>query len=768
VVGNIKEGRGMIDATCSRLLGLGFLGLILGACGGGGGGSSSPPPQPSATLTASVADIRIGGNITLQWSSQNATSCSASGSSDWTGNVATSGSKSVPVNQTTTFSISCSGSTASPSTSSATVTAWNAPTATLTSSDAEILSNNTVELSWSSQNAKTCKGVSGIAETISLSGKQTSATLNETTSFSIECQNPVFDPVRATTQIAVRTTFTLTITYEYERAGKTILDTTTNPATPRPDFENPTKAPIPRVFTELRVKESTSVPAQYTDMNGRATFANLSPSRNYTPTLVSKALSVDGLDIAILNNRNPINTSAQLLRERYRPYENSAAEYTPDKKKVSQTLSILVPLGYDKTTKQLVDSRRESGPYSIVDSVIRHQQFLSDARASTATGAQPPVAILWASSNKGNATGIRVRYDEGVAPFVAVFKTGHNPLDASGVEQASGTFVSDPHIFLTGAQDFGLTEQRSRTPIHEMTHFSQQYLMRKFTPGGRHSTRGEWQDFTLALHEGLATGIPLMIENSPISERVFPSGNSGFFVEQTDYRLVIEDSTQGWFQERTLTSLKWKLYDPAGPTKLTASKVLAPYFSSDWVNGPWVSNPWAYGTILKQQNPTLAGAIDLLGSELKITLAGNNVWGDQETILGNRTAAQTLPVITRVPTSGSIQVCSVGKKADYNYLSNRRYLRFEGDGVTSRRYNITGAEGTVPFVYVNSPRVAGRPTNRGNSVNTGAIVVPNGGTWGYIGECSVLWSTDSTLVDANCGSTPYTAPEQTCWTITAQ
>ena len=746
-----------------------LIALSLSACGGGGGGgSNSPPPPASVTLSSSAADARSGGTVTLQWSSSNASSCTASGSADWTGVVATSGTKSVSVSQTTPYSISCSGSAPTAANANTTVTAWAAPTASLTSSDAEVLANNDVELTWASQNAKSCKGVSGLPDSISLSGKQTSTALTQTTTFSIECQNPVFDPVRATFQVTVSQTFTLTIAYEYERAGKTVIDTSTNPATPRPDFENPTKSPIPRVFTELRVKEGPAVPSQYTNTSGQVTFTELSPSRTYTPTLVSKALSVDGLDIAVLNNRNPVSTTAQLLRERYRPYENSSSEYTPEERKVKHSVSILVPLGYDRPTKQLVDSRRESGPYSIIDSVIRHQQFLSDARASTATGSQPPVAILWSPTNKGNATGIRIRYDEGVAPFVAVFKTGHNPLDSAGVEQGTGTFVSDPHIFLTGAQDFGLTEQRSRTPIHEMTHFSQQYLMRKFTPGGRHSIVGEWQDFTLSLHEGLATGIPLMIENSAVSERVFPSGSSGFRVEQTDYRQVIQESTQGWFQERTLTSLKWKLFDPAGPIKLSAAKVLAPYFSADWVNAPWVSNPWAYGAILKQQNPSLSGAIDLLGSELKITFAGNNVWGDQETILGNRTAGQTFPVITRVPNSGSVQICSVGKKADYNYLSNRRYLRFDGDGVTSRRYTITGAAGTVPYIYVNSPRVAGRPTSRGNAVTTGSIVIPNGGTWGYVGECSVVWSTDSSLVDSDCGTTPYTAPEETCWTITAQ
>jgi len=748
---------------------LSLIALSLSACGGGGGGgggSNSPPPPVSVTLSSSAADARSGGTVTLQWSSSNASSCTASGSADWTGVVATSGTKSVSVSQTTTYSISCSGSASNAATANTAVTAWSAPTASLTSSDAEILANNDVELTWSSQNAKSCKGVAGLPDSIALSGKQTSSALTQTTTFSIECQNPVFDPVRATFQVTVSQTFTLTITYEYERAGKTVIDTSTNPATPRPDFENPTKSPIPRVFTELRVKEGSAVPSQYTNTSGQVTFTELSPSRTYTPTLVSKALSVDGVEITVFNNRNPVDTAAQLFKDRYRPYQNSTAtDYVPDKKKVQQSISVTVPLGYDKATKQLVDSKRESGPYSIIDSAIRHQQFMSDARASTSAGNQPPIAILWSVSNKGNGKAGEYRYDEGIVPAVAFFSGGHSPLDSTGVEQNAGSFVTDPHIFLTGAQDFGLTEQRSRTPIHEMTHYSQRYLMRKTTPAGSHSIRGQWQDFTLALHEGLATGIPLMIENSPVSERVFPSGSSGFRVEQTDYRQVIEESTQGWFQERTITSLKWKLFDPSGTVKLAAAKILAPYFATEWVNGPWVSNPWAYGTILKQQNPSLTGAIDELGSDLKITFAGNNVWGEQESVLGNRTFSQTFPVITRVSTIGTTQVCSTGTKGEYNKLSNRRYIRFDGDGVTSRRYTVTGANGTIPYIFINSPRVAGRVANS-SSLSTGSIVVPSGGTWGYIGECSVVASSQLETINAFCGN--YDAPAETCWTISAQ
>jgi len=755
----------MYQAKIRSLFTVCLFGILLTACGGGGG--SSAPPPPTSSLSSSAADVRSGGTVTLQWSSSNATACTASGSSDWTGSVATSGSKTVPVAQTTTFSISCSGSTAPASSSSATVTAWSAPTATLTPNDAEILTNNTVELSWASQNTKSCKGTAGIAESIALTGKQVSTSLTQTTTFSIECQNPVFDPVRATAQVTVSPTFDLTLTVQYETVGPSVLDESTTPATRRPNFESPTRRPLTRGFTELRTSSGAAVPSRYTDKEGKVTFSGLDPSRKYTPTLTSKTLTVDGVEIAVLNNRNPVNTSAQTVRERYRPYENSSAEFTPDTRRVKQSITIVIPLGFDRDTKKLVDSRRESGAYAIVDYVSTHQQFLSDARNSVSRGDQPNLSILWSPSNKGGGEAGVNRLDEGIVPSSGAFSaSNYRALDVNGVSRrtGAGAIISEPYIYLSGSQDFEIMEQDPLILIHEMVHYSQRWLMRKTTPAGSHSIFGEWQDFTLSLHEGVATGIPLMIAKSPITERIRPQGTN-FRVSRTDYSQVIEASTQGWFQERTISSLKWKLFDPAGSTKLTPAQILAPYFSSEWVNGPWVSNPWAFGTILKQQNPSLTGAIDQLGTDLKITFAGNNVWGEQESVLGNRTFSQTFPVITRISTTGTTKVCSTGKKGEYNQLANRRYLRFDGDGVTSRRYKVTGASGTIPLIFVNSPRVSGIVPNS-SSLSTGSIVVPNGGTWGYIGECSVVSGQIIEDIDDFCGK--YEPPAETCWTFTPQ
>lgn len=73
-----------------------------------GGGNPQPGEAPTVSLNAADAVVGSGRSTTLTWTSQNATSCTASGG--WSGSRAVSGSASVgPINQSTTYSLTCTG-----------------------------------------------------------------------------------------------------------------------------------------------------------------------------------------------------------------------------------------------------------------------------------------------------------------------------------------------------------------------------------------------------------------------------------------------------------------------------------------------------------------------------------------------------------------------------------------------------------------------------------------------------------------------------------
>jgi hypothetical protein len=64
---------------------------------------------PTLTFTASPTSVTAGQAVQLTWSSQNATGCTASGNSGWTGNEAASGSASLSISSSATLSLTCTG-----------------------------------------------------------------------------------------------------------------------------------------------------------------------------------------------------------------------------------------------------------------------------------------------------------------------------------------------------------------------------------------------------------------------------------------------------------------------------------------------------------------------------------------------------------------------------------------------------------------------------------------------------------------------------------
>ncbi len=64
---------------------------------------------PTVTFTSSAASVTAGQSVTLTWSTTNATACTASGSTAWSGTEPTSGSASVVISATAALVLTCSG-----------------------------------------------------------------------------------------------------------------------------------------------------------------------------------------------------------------------------------------------------------------------------------------------------------------------------------------------------------------------------------------------------------------------------------------------------------------------------------------------------------------------------------------------------------------------------------------------------------------------------------------------------------------------------------
>lgn len=167
------------------------------SCSGAGGTASQTvtvsvtpvTPAPTLVLTANPNAIVQGNASTLNWTSSNATSCTASG--DWSGGKALSGSQStgtLTAVRTHSYTLSCTGAGGSVSqTATVAVGPLPAPTVTLSANPAQVASGGTSVLSWSSQNATSCTASGGWSGAKNLSGTEQTAALAQSTTFSLAC-----------------------------------------------------------------------------------------------------------------------------------------------------------------------------------------------------------------------------------------------------------------------------------------------------------------------------------------------------------------------------------------------------------------------------------------------------------------------------------------------------------------------------------------------------------------------------------------------------
>lgn len=157
-------------------------------------GASTPtnpiPAKPTVTIQASPATITTGGSSTLNWSSSNATSCTASGG--WNGARTLTGTLSLSPGATTVYTLTCTGNGGSTSTS-ATITvtpplSTPAPTIKITASPVSVTKGASSTLTWSSTNATTCttSGTWGNTSIATSGTKLVTPTL--TSSYTLACK----------------------------------------------------------------------------------------------------------------------------------------------------------------------------------------------------------------------------------------------------------------------------------------------------------------------------------------------------------------------------------------------------------------------------------------------------------------------------------------------------------------------------------------------------------------------------------------------------
>ncbi len=132
-------------------------------CTGAGGSANASATlsvnaatAPTAMITVSPATIALGSSAMLTWSSNNATSCAASGA--WSGSQPISGTQTVTPSAagTDAYMLTCTGAGGSASNTATLTVNASAPTVTIAVAPATITLGSSATLTWSSTNTTSC------------------------------------------------------------------------------------------------------------------------------------------------------------------------------------------------------------------------------------------------------------------------------------------------------------------------------------------------------------------------------------------------------------------------------------------------------------------------------------------------------------------------------------------------------------------------------------------------------------------------------------
>ena len=697
----------------------------------------------------------MGGAVTLTWSSTNASGCTASGG--WSGSLTTSGSQTVAVAKSAGYALSCNGSGGSAN-ASVVLTAWNAPAPAVSLDASTVLPNSSVVVTWSSSNADACTGGDALTGISGTSGNKTVGPLAAAAIFSLSCSNPVFGAVTTSATATLSSTLTLNVNVQAQIPGTPVIGANKKNL---PDWQHPITLVVPFVFVELDDANGNAVQSGFADGSGTASFSGLDPAQTYQVSIQSriKATTPVDLDFEVLNNRVPLDTSQSVFRSRYGLYTATGAGYSPGGKSAVQAVTVTALDGWDNTTSTLVPADRAAGPFVLLANAVLEAQIVSDS-IGLVNPHWRPLTILWSVTNKGGLTSPPNNYDEGVVTGSGGFWFNtHMLIDATGAEAQTGPLIAEDNIFLSGDPTFEAMDLSPFVMTHEMGHFVQDLFSTEQSPGGDH-TYSDYEDAAAAWIEGNASGIAALVMNTAQQRRYVTS--AGQIVVNIDdiSNNTVNGSPQkwpvGWYQETTVSNFIWSNYHTLG---MTPEQALAPMFSSAWVAGPYQDTIWAYTTLLKQQQPALAGSIDAFAASHGIVSAGNDEYGAKETNPGNRAVADALPPYTMLNVGQTVRLCSVGKLLEYNKIGNSRWLKLAGDGA-SHTLTIQGPPNTVPALNHDNSSVTA-----GSTMLTMTATAPTSGKVFSLGECGV--STGEFATQTKGCSDPTPPPEQ-CWTVSWQ
>ena len=425
-------------------------------------------------------------------------------------------------------------------------------------------------------------------------------------------------------------------------------------------YANTSAQPIRDAVVELIQSGGTTLATTTTDRNGAYVLAAPVSTNVFVRVKAqSRRSSTPTRDIRVLNN-----TNGNAL------YVLDSAVFNSGT--ANQTRNLLAVSGWGGTSYTGV---RGAAPFAILDTLVKATDFVVDNGNSTVD--LPGLDVFWSPLNNSSSGDVTLGQIEST-----LYRTASTSGPASG-------------IYVLGDENVDTDEYDQHVIAHEFHHFIEDTISRTDTTGGSHSP-DERLDLRLAFSEGFANAFSSMVLNDPLYSDSLGSQQGLRFSFSLESNAA---SPAGWYNEGSIQSITWDLYDSIDDGPDAVSIGYRPMYEA--LTGPLragaaLTSVFPFVDNLKGRVGAPVAAINTLVTAQSIRVV--DAWASTETNDGF--VPQALPIYTQLALNGgSKSVCGTTAAGSYNKIGNRRLLRFSiaaARSVTVRaQYTASGS--TAPF-----------------------------------------------------------------------
>lgn len=399
------------------------------------------------------------------------------------------------------------------------------------------------------------------------------------------------------------------------------------------DFANTSKSPARGVVIDALNAADEVIATTIADTNGQYTFT-LDPNMDIRIRIKAQILSQSTASWDFKVTDNTQGNQLYVLQGSLAS-TGGAAE---------QTRNLHAPHGW---TGQSYTDTRTAAPFAIIDTIYSAVEAF---KAVDATIDFPPLELRWSPNNR-------------TVP-------GNKALGEIGTS-AYSTAEESGAIYILGEENRDTDEFDQHVIIHEWGHYFEDQLSRKDSIGGLHSLQDRL-DARVAFSEGWSNALSAIITGDPIYRDSSGDGQKSGFSFNLETKAV---NIPGWFNEATISTVLYDIYDDASDGSDTISAGLGPLYnvlrSEPFKASPVFSTIFSLSDGLRKE-----AAIDLVA--LNRLLDSHGISGEGPDGQGENNSGairSALPVYKEVGLNGTpVQLCSVDDAGTFNKLGNREFI----------------------------------------------------------------------------------------------